>query len=73
VSVDLDLCQGHGVCESEAPEVFHVDTASNKVVLLDPQPPDDQRGGVAAAAANCPTRAIRTAGSNKKTASDPLS
>lgn len=72
VSVDLDLCQGHGVCESEAPEVFRVDTASNKVVLLDPQPPDNQRQGVAAAAANCPTRAIRTADSNKKTASDPL-
>ena len=24
VSVDLDLCQGHGVCESEAPSVFEL-------------------------------------------------
>jgi len=24
VVVDYDLCQGHGVCESEAPEVFSV-------------------------------------------------
>ncbi len=30
IIVDRDLCQGHGVCESEAPEVFSV---SKKGVL----------------------------------------
>ena len=48
VVVDRDLCQGHGVCESEAPAVF---TVSKKGVLevLDESPPEDAavpgRGG----------------------------
>ena len=36
VEVDRDLCQGHGVCESEAPEVFEVGTfdgRDNQVVV----------------------------------------
>ena len=33
VCVDLDLCQGHGVCMSEAPAVFDVDDGERKVVV----------------------------------------
>jgi ferredoxin len=25
IKVDRDLCQGHGVCRTEAPELFDVD------------------------------------------------
>ena len=45
VLVDIDLCQGHGVCESEAPEVFVVGR-DHQVEVLDPSPPDDQRSAV---------------------------
>jgi len=57
VRVDLDLCQGHAVCCSEAPEVFEMD--GDKVRVLDPTPSED-RGGeqVKLAVKYCPTRAI---------------
>ncbi len=57
VSVDLDLCQGHGVCENEAPEVFEVPKKS-KVVVLDVSPPSHQWEQVRQAAKYCPSSAI---------------
>ena len=57
VEVDLDLCQGHGVCQSEAPTVFRV-TDDNVVEILDPNPPDDLRKNVEEAVKNCPTQAL---------------
>ena len=57
ITVDADLCQGHGVCESEAPEVFRVGD-DRQVELLDPAPPDDQRTAVEAAVKYCPTHAL---------------
>ncbi len=33
IVVDRDLCQGHGVCESEAPDVFAVPKHGNVEVL----------------------------------------
>jgi len=57
IVVDLDLCQGHGVCESEAPDVFEVGK-DHKVSVLDMQPADDQRGPVAEAVRFCPTHAL---------------
>ena len=59
VGVDLDLCQGHGVCAGEAPEVFAVDPAESRVVLLDANPPETLRAKVEAAVKYCPTRALR--------------
>ena len=56
VVVDRDLCQGHGVCESEAPEVFEV--PKREVVLLDERPADAQRAAVEAAVKYCPTHAL---------------
>ena len=58
VSLDLDLCQSHGVCASEAPEVFRVD-GLGKSQLLNPTPPASLSTKVEAAARYCPTRAIR--------------
>jgi len=59
VAVDLDLCQGHAVCAGEAPEVFRVDPATNRVVVVDPVPPAALRAKVDAAIRHCPTRALR--------------
>ncbi|NLV54099.1 MAG: ferredoxin [Acidimicrobiales bacterium] len=56
VVVDRDLCQGHGVCESEAPEVFEV--PKREVVVLAERPGDDQRAAVEAAVKFCPTHAL---------------
>ncbi len=61
IRVDLDLCQGHGVCAGEAPELFALDAANSKVVVLDPSPPEALRAKLAAAAKYCPTHAIRIA------------
>jgi ferredoxin len=60
VLVDTDLCQGHGVCESEAPDVFVVGR-DHQVEVLEPSPPDDQRGAVEAAVRFCPTHALSIA------------
>jgi len=57
ISVDTDLCQGHGVCESEAPAVFRVGD-DRQVEVLDPSPSDDQRTAVKAAVKYCPTHAL---------------
>jgi len=59
IHVDIDLCQGHGVCAGEAPEVFAVDPAESRVVVLDPDPPETLRAKVEAAVKYCPTRALR--------------
>lgn len=58
VVVDLDLCQGHAVCESEAPGVFTV-PKHGKVSLLVGDPPEAERAAVEAAVAYCPTKALR--------------
>ena len=60
VVVDGDLCQGHGVCESEAPEVFEVGR-DHQVLILDPTPREDQRAVVDAAVRFCPTHALSIA------------
>lgn len=57
IVVDRDLCQGHGVCESEAPAVFTVGD-DRQVVVLDAEPAEDQRGAVQAAVKYCPTHAL---------------
>ena len=42
IEVDLDLCQGHAMCELEAPDYFTV-PKRGKVEILDAEPPDDAR------------------------------
>ncbi len=57
ILVDRDLCQGHGVCESEAPELFAVAKAGDLAVLHE-RPPDDQRRAADQAVRYCPTHAL---------------
>jgi sterol 14-demethylase len=57
IAVDLDLCQSHGVCEGEAPELFEVPKRS-KVVVLAASPPDAMRAQAEAAVKFCPTHAL---------------
>jgi ferredoxin len=58
IEADLDLCQGHAVCELEAPGVFAV-PRKGKVTVLDPAPPDASRAEVEAAVRYCPTQALK--------------
>jgi len=59
IRVDLDLCQGHGACAAEAPEVFSVDESESRVIVLDSSPAEALRSRVEAAVKYCPTRALR--------------
>lgn len=58
IVVDYDLCQGHGECEGEAPEVFELDD-DGKLTVLQEQPPEAFREQVERAVKYCPTMAIR--------------
>ncbi len=58
VSADLTLCQGHQMCQFEAPEVFGFDEAADKVVLLDENPPEELREQVLRAVKYCPAMAL---------------
>jgi sterol 14-demethylase len=61
VCVDLDLCQGHGVCVNEAPDVFELErneNEENKVVVRAARPGPDRRERVELAIQHCPTRAL---------------
>ena len=58
VVVDRDLCQGHGVCESEAPEVFSV-SKQGVLTILDDAPGESARGQIEQAVRFCPTGALR--------------
>ncbi|MBS1692000.1 MAG: ferredoxin [Actinobacteria bacterium] len=57
VEVDLDLCQGHAMCELEAPEFFRV-PRRGRVQILDARPPDEERANVEQAVWACPTQAL---------------
>ena len=58
VVIDRDLCQGHGVCESEAPEVFSLPKHATTVTVLIEEPDEALRPGIELAVEYCPTRAI---------------
>jgi ferredoxin len=58
IEVDLDLCQGHAMCELEAPEIFAV-PRKGKVTVTDPGPAESQRAAVEAAIRYCPTQALK--------------
>jgi sterol 14-demethylase len=58
IVVDRDLCQGHGVCESEAPGQFAVSKAG-ELTVLEERPPDGARPAAEAAVKYCPTHALK--------------
>lgn len=57
IRVDRDLCQGHGVCEVEAPALFEVGN-DRQVVVLDEAPDDSHRRALELAVKYCPTHAL---------------
>ena len=58
IEADLDLCQGHAMCEMEAPGIFAV-PKKGKVTILEPAPPESRRAEVEAAVRYCPTQALK--------------
>jgi len=59
IKVDMDLCQGHGVCVNEAPEIFDLDDDELKVRILEERPGQEHRPPAESAIRHCPTRAIQ--------------
>tara|TARA_B110000444_G_C18767965_1_gene561008 strand:+ start:562 stop:783 length:222 start_codon:yes stop_codon:yes gene_type:complete len=61
VCIDLQLCQGHGVCMDEAPEVFdnvEQEGSYTKVFLLQEYPSEELREKVEDAVQWCPNKVI---------------
>jgi ferredoxin len=58
LEVDWDRCEGHGMCESTAPEMFQLDDNGDMHLLLDGVPADLE-AKVAAAAKACPMTALK--------------
>jgi len=62
IEVDLMLCQGHGVCTEECPEVFavvDVESGYPKVLVKTASPGEALRARVQDAVDYCPNRTIR--------------
>jgi ferredoxin len=57
IEVDLDLCQGHAMCELEAPDYFKV-PKRGQVEIVNDEPPEEDRGQVEQAVWACPTQAL---------------
>ncbi len=57
IEVDLDLCQGHAMCELEAPNYFKV-PKRGKVEILKDLVPEEDRAEVEQAVWACPTQAL---------------
>lgn len=58
IDVDRARCEGHGVCEESAPEVYRLDDDGEPVILVDPIPPELARKAEAGARL-CPVAALR--------------
>jgi ferredoxin len=57
IEVDLDLCQGHAMCEMEAPKYFMV-PKHGQVEILNGRPAEEDRAEVEQAVWACPTQAL---------------
>lgn len=58
VVADTDICQGHQLCQGEAPTVFGFDEERDVVVLLDERPEESLRPDVRTAVKYCPAFAL---------------
>jgi ferredoxin len=58
VVADLGLCQGHQMCQGEAPDVFGFDDAADLVTVLQEHPDESLRPQVEAAVRYCPAMAL---------------
>jgi ferredoxin len=57
VSIDLDLCEGHGQCVNAAPDVFELRDDGLAYLLMD-EIPESYRAQVEDAVLRCPPEAI---------------
>jgi ferredoxin len=57
IEVDLDLCQGHAMCEVEAPNYFKV-PKRGQVEILNDTPLEEDRPEIEQAVWACPTQAL---------------
>jgi ferredoxin len=58
VVADLGLCQGHQMCQGEAPDVFGFDEDADLVTVLQEHPDESMRSGVQSAVKYCPAMAL---------------
>jgi len=58
VLADLGLCQGHQMCQGEAPAVFGFDEDSDQVVVRNEHPDESLRPQVLDAVKYCPAMAL---------------
>ncbi|MEZ0580785.1 ferredoxin [Nocardioides sp. MH1] len=58
VVADTGLCQGHQLCQGEAPDVFGFDEEADVVLLLDEHPEEARRPDVTTAVRYCPAFAL---------------
>lgn len=57
IDIDFDRCEGHGMCEATAPNVFHIDDNGDTQFVA--EPPESERALVMDAIDACPMQAIR--------------
>lgn len=62
IILDRSKCDGLGMCEAEAPDLFEVQD-DGSLTILDLTPTDDRRDEVEAACDACPTQALSIADS----------
>jgi ferredoxin len=58
VLADLGLCQGHQMCQGEAPDVFGFDKDADQVLVLQEYADESKRSQVASAVKYCPAMAL---------------
>jgi ferredoxin len=58
VIADVTICQGHQLCQGEAPDIFGFDPGGDHVVILVDRPDESRRAEVAAAVRYCPAFAL---------------
>ncbi len=58
VVADLGLCQGHQMCQGEAPDVFGFDAEADVVTVLQEHPDESVRPQIEAAVRYCPAMAL---------------
>ncbi|MDF1604138.1 ferredoxin [Nocardioides sp. YIM 152315] len=58
VVADLGLCQGHQMCQGEAPGVFGFDADTDQVTVLEEHPDESRRPDVLSAVTYCPAMAL---------------
>ena len=57
INVDRARCEGHGVCEETAPQVYRLDDEGELEILVDPVPAS-QEASAESGARLCPVSAL---------------